>query len=146
LTPGLLKRNNFHPRENSITYKNDSQFRELIDYILSSNFHCNRIEQGNHIFYRGRIIKFVRANFFISDMIDDYENIKFIYIIRNPFSCVFSRINKGWDVPDYSKILETNEFNKEQNKIILNTNIYFYRMILSWILDKIIWHLKAKIN
>lgn len=135
LAPGLLKENIFHPRETYEKLRRDANFRRLIEKIIYDKVSFGRNEKGISITYDYRIIKFVRVNFFLKELTEKYQDIKFLYIIRNPLSCVFSRVRHQWEVPDYSKILEHNIFNKEKRELINKTNDYFYKMILSWILD-----------
>jgi len=140
LNPDIVKEINFfHPREAAKTILNNERYINAIKFVLGPNFRCNRdaIDQGHRIFYKDRIIKIVRANFYLDVLSKIFPGIKFCIIIRNPASAIASRIKKGWDIPDQSKCLIDilTKLTPEQRVKIKEIESIHEKLALSWCLD-----------
>jgi hypothetical protein len=97
----------FNERESRSTVENNPEYQQAIAEVLSPGFSGTRYTNtGSRIFYRGRIVKIVRANHYVDYISSIIPNTPFIVIMRNPYSCISSRIEAGWPVPNHSHSIE----------------------------------------
>jgi len=129
----------FHPREAAKIILNNERHIDALKFVFGPNFKCNNdaIDQGHGFFYKDRIIKIIRANFYLDFLSKILSEAKFCIIIRNPASAIASRIKKGWDIPDHSKCLIDilPELTLEQRATIKELESIYEKLALSWCLD-----------
>ena len=130
----------FHERESGGTIRTSAEHKKAICTVFGEGFRGNKhTNRGGLFFYRGRIIKIVRGNFYIDELSKMFPNTKFSVITRHPCACISSRIELGWDVPDHSKCI-TDIFpilTKGQRRIIDKADSLHKKLAVSWCLDNI---------
>lgn len=143
LSPQIIKRvlPDFHERESCNTIRKSKRHRIAIQEVLGPKFKINKYSNssGGGFIYNGRIVKLVRANFFVEELANIFPDTKFSVIIRHPCACISSRIELGWDVPDHSKCI-TDIFHiltKGQRRIIDKADSLHKKLAVSWYLDNI---------
>jgi hypothetical protein len=57
-----------------------------------------------------RLVKAVRANFLIDYIRAEYPNLQVVYLVRNPYDVVASRINMNFDARDIYQVLKQSTF------------------------------------
>jgi Sulfotransferase family len=128
----------FNEREARSTVEGDSKYKEAIAKILSPNFKGTKYTNtGSSIFYAGRVIKLVRANHYLDYISNMIPGTPFVVIMRNPCSCIASRVKEGWPVPDHShSIKDIAPFlSKRQMLAYQEAGSTVSRLAVSWCLD-----------
>lgn len=142
LNPDKVKEINFfNPREAEKTILKNERCIKALKYVFGPNFRCigGARDQGHRVYYKDRIIKIVRANFYLDFLSKIFPETKFCIIIRNPSSTIASRIKKGWDIPDHSGCLIDilPELNMRQRFMLGKAKFPYEKLALSWCLDNI---------
>ncbi len=130
----------FNERESSKTIRNSQIHKKALRKIFSQDFKGNRYtNRGSSSFYRHRIIKIVRGNFYLDLLSEMLPETRFSIIVRHPCACVSSRIRLGWCVPDHSHCIDDilPILNKRQKKVIETVCTVHEKMAASWCLDNI---------
>jgi len=105
---------------------------------MSPNFKGTRYTNtGSRITYRGRLVKIVRANHYVDYIASMIPHTPFIVIMRNPFSCIASRIQAGWPVPDHSHSINDIAplLSDKQLSTYHEAGSIVSRLAVSWCLD-----------
>lgn len=91
-----------------------SHERKTVDNILRGRIKNNWIDQYNRkIRSDKRLIKSVRANLMLDYFEGEYPELKIIYLYRNPYEVVASRINLNFDPQDVHLVLTHETFIKK---------------------------------
>ncbi len=85
--------------------------KDSVRKILSGKIRNKWVDQYNRKIRSGkRIIKSVRANLMLDYFENEYPELKIIYLYRNPFDLVASRMNLNFDPNDVHLVLEYDAF------------------------------------
>ncbi len=128
----------FHERESKGVIQGDEKYLVALKSVFHSRYRGNRRDVGPRLFYHGRrIVKLVRANFYLDIISEVLEDVPIIFLIRNPLACVASRSRKEWLVPDHSKNIQDilPLLNQEQKDLINNEKAHHKRLAISWCMD-----------
>lgn len=128
----------FHERESGYTIRTSDAHRKAIYRIFSPGFRGNKhTNSGGLFFYRHRIIKIVRGNFYLDALSMMLPNARISFIIRHPCACVSSRMALGWNIPDHSKCIDDvwPRLTSEQKNLIKTADSKHMRIAISWCLD-----------
>lgn len=128
----------FNEREARSAIENNSEYQQAILTVLSPKFKGTRYTNtGSRIIYRGRVVKIVRANHYLDYISEMIPHTPFIVVMRNPCSCIASRIQAGWPVPDHShSIKDIAPFLSDiQLKVYREGGSLVSRLAVSWCLD-----------
>ena len=88
--------------------------RQAVDNILRGNINNQWVNQYNRkLRSKKRLIKSVRANLMLDFFASEYPDLQIIYLYRNPYDVVASRINLNFDPKDVFLVLEHAEFIKK---------------------------------
>lgn len=118
----------------------DASTRKEIRNVLGPDFKGNKAtNHGGRLFYNRRVLKLVRANFYLDVLAQMLPNTSFCFIVRHPAACVFSRLALGWDVPDLSNCIEDiwDCLTSEQKHLFENPRSIHEAMTVTWCLDNI---------
>ncbi|MBN1599810.1 MAG: sulfotransferase [Bacteroidales bacterium] len=130
----------FNEREAGSAIKNSPQHLDALKKIFSAEYKGKARDLGTHLIYTGRrVVKLVRANFYLDIISELNPDVPIVYIIRNPLAAINSRFRKGYDIPDHSKAVQDIELflNQQQKDILANEKEDHKRMAISWCLDNI---------
>ena len=76
----------------------DEKYERVFEKILSGKIRNRWTDKANRYFRPGgRIIKTIRANFFLKYLRNNFPNIPIIFILRHPCAVVLSRERLGWE-------------------------------------------------
>lgn len=101
----------FATREHIDLNQIDSHKKKAVKKILSGQISNSWINRYNRkIISEKRLIKAVRANLLIEHIRDEYPDLQIIYLVRNPYDVVASRINMNFDSLDLYQVLEKSNF------------------------------------
>lgn len=128
----------FNERESRSTIERNPNYQQAIATVFSPRFRGTRYTNtGSRMSYRGRIVKIVRANHYLDYISSIIPNTPFIVIMRNPYSCISSRIAAGWPVPDHSHSIEDIAplLSDRQLTAYRNGGSLAARLATSWCLD-----------
>ena len=128
----------FNEREARSTIEKNPSYQQAIATVLSPNFKGTRYTNtGSRITYRGRLVKIVRANHYVDYIAGMIPHTPFIAIMRNPFSCIASRIQAGWPVPDHSHSINDIAplLSDKQLSTYHEAGSIVSRLAVSWCLD-----------
>jgi hypothetical protein len=128
----------FKERESRAMVENNPKYRNALKAILSADFRGTRYTNtGSSLVYAGRIIKLVRANHYLDYVSSLIPDTPIIVIMRNPFSCIASRIHLGWPVPDHSNSIKDmiHLLSEEQLKAYKDSDSLVSQLAVSWCLD-----------
>ncbi len=89
----------------------DNHKNSAVKKILSGQVNNSWTNRYNtKIISDKRLIKAVRANLLIEYIRTEYPNLQIIYLVRNPYNLVASRINMNFDPLDIYQVLEQTSF------------------------------------
>lgn len=127
----------FIERETSSRVRSKQRYLRTLKYVFGPYFRNKLRERGHYFFYKGRLVKLVRANFYLDFIAENFPETKFVVIIRNPLSAIASRVRLNWSIPNQKEgILEIeNELSERQREIVYNTNSIHGKLAVSWCLD-----------
>ncbi len=87
--------------------------KQAVDKILCGRIKNSWIDRYNRKLRSDkRLIKSVRANLLLDYLESEYPALKIIYLYRNPYDVVESRIKLNFDPKDYYLVLKHEEFRK----------------------------------
>jgi len=141
LNPLAIKNKNvvFNEREAAETIRTSNIHRKEIKAIFSPEYKgCSLTNNKGSLFlYRGRIVKLVRANFYLDELARMFPDLKFAVVIRHPCACILSRIKLGWDVPDLSNCIGDvwDILNDAQRRLVGDSEKVHVRLAVTWCLD-----------
>ena len=114
-------------------YNSSGKIYNKINKILKGKIRGLWIDQfNNKMIIRKRLIKCIRANLFLKYIKNNFKEIPIIFIIRNPFAVINSKIKlnklKGWNFPQFfDKMLKQkslmNNFSEKQKQNMSKKNI-----------------------
>ncbi len=128
----------FHEREAKSFIQGNEKYINALKSVFQSGYRGTRRDIGSRIVYSGRrLVKLVRANFYLDLISELLPEVPIIFLIRNPLACIASRSGKEWDVPDHSKCISgiLPLLNQKQKDLIQNEKAYHKRMAISWCID-----------
>lgn len=103
--------NSFSARHYINPHSVSNKERQAVDNILRGKIKNKWIDQYNKkIRSEKRLVKSVRANLMIDYIEIEYSDLPIIYIYRNPYDVVASRMNLNFDPRDIELILEHDDF------------------------------------
>jgi len=138
----------FHPLKfkkfNKYEYKkylqpedNNTELNSVIYQILTGRIRNKGIDHLNRSFMpKGRIVKIIRANYFLKWIRNNFPEVPIIYILRHPCAVVNSWVKLGWGTVDWKSLLSQelllndffepylNVFNKADTSIKQNACIW----------------------
>ncbi len=139
LHPGFSKAVHFfHEREAKRVIQEDERYMTALKSVFRPGYRGGRRDIGGRFLYSGkRIVKLVRANFYLDLISELLPGVPVIFLIRNPLACIASRSKKEWQVPDHSKCMEgiLPFLNEKQKELIEKEEAYHKRLAISWCMD-----------
>jgi len=97
----------FNERESIVPLRAEPRYRDALKSVFSPGFRGNRdTNTGTQVIYTGRLVKIVRGNHYLDYLTELLPGQKFVFIMRNPFACVASRLRLGWPAPDLSHCID----------------------------------------
>jgi hypothetical protein len=82
----------FHSRESAQIIMGNDEYIAALRSVFSPDFQGLK-ERGHYVLYKGeRVVKVVRANFYLNVLSSLFPETRFCVIIRNPLSVIASRI------------------------------------------------------
>lgn len=92
----------------------ENQKKKTIKNILTGRINNSWINRYNRkVICDRRLIKAVRANLLVEYIRTEYPTLPIIYLIRNPYDVVASRINMNFDARDIFQVLDQTSFLKK---------------------------------
>ncbi len=112
--------------------------REEIRHIFNGKFPgCRATNHGWRFLYSGRLVKIVRANFYLDLILEEIPELRLVHVLRHPCACVSSRLALKWDVPDLSICIEdiSDDLTDAQLRFYSDETPEHVRMAATWCLD-----------
>jgi hypothetical protein len=112
--------------------------REEIRNIFNGKFKgCRATNHGWRFLYTGRLVKLVRANFYLDVILEEIPELRLVHVLRHPCACVASRLALKWDVPDLSICIEdiSDDLTDAQLRFYSGETPEHARMAATWCLD-----------
>lgn len=82
------------------------EFRSVVERILTGRVRNAWMDQINRSFIpKGRIVKTIRANFFLKWIRNNFPEVPIIYILRHPCAVVYSWEKLGWGAVDLDSLI-----------------------------------------
>ncbi|MBD3157172.1 MAG: hypothetical protein GF309_00155 [Candidatus Lokiarchaeota archaeon] len=119
----------------------NARARKELMAAFSDSFRGNRYtNRGTRLFYRSRIVKLVRANFYLDLIAELLPATKICFIVRHPCACIYSRLRLGWDAPDMSNCIEDiyPELNRVQKELYDSPQSGARAVAVTWCLDNLV--------
>ena len=128
----------FNERESRALIESSERHLKVLGTVFGPGFRGSKYTNtGDGLFYRGRIIKIVRANHYLDLVSSMLPEVPIIVIVRNPCACIASRLVAGWPVPDHSHSFPGVEpyLNDAQRQAYLGADSKVKQLAVSWCLD-----------
>ena len=128
----------FHEREAGSSIKNNPKQLKALKSIFLPNYRGKARDMGSLLIYSGRrVIKLVRANFYLDLISKINPGVMIVFIVRNPLAAINSRFRKGYNIPDHSKAIQDiiPFLNNNQLEILEKSVTLHEKMTISWCLD-----------
>lgn len=128
----------FNERESIERLNTDPRHRDALQSIFAPSFRGSRYTNtGTRLIYKGRLIKIVRGNHYLDYLAELFPDQKFVFIMRNPWACVASRLRLGWGTPDLSHCIDDIRplLNSAQQACIEHTDTTAGKIAITWCID-----------
>lgn len=128
----------FNERESVKLLRTDTHYRHALTGLFGPNFRGNKnTNTGTRLIYDGRLIKIVRGNHYLDYLAELFTEQKFIFIMRNPWACITSRLRLGWSAPDLSNCIDDiwPLLNPAQQDCFKSTTSKAGRLAITWCID-----------
>ncbi len=121
----------------------NSTYSQLFNKILKGEIRSLWVDQDNKYFRpQGRIIKTIRASFFLKWLKNNFPKIPIIYILRHPCAVVESRTRLNWATTDIDIILKQENLMKDHlsslNHIISQAKTQIERNACIWAAENLV--------
>jgi len=109
LNPNKVRETSFfNERESASIVSSDMRYRDALRTVFGPGFKGTRYTNtGCRLVYHGRLIKIVRANHYLDQIMAMLDDVPSVVIMRNPCACIASRLHAGWPVPDHSHSIDS---------------------------------------
>jgi hypothetical protein len=128
----------FHEREAKSVIQDSAKHLAALQAVFRAEYRGVRRDIGPRAIYSGRrIIKLVRANFYLDLIAELLPDVPILFLIRNPLACIASRSNKEWLVPDHSNCIQDilPLLNEAQKDLVNKEEDHHKKLAISWCLD-----------
>lgn len=122
--------------------RNDKYYA-IFKKILSGKIRNKHVDQDNRVFLpKGRVVKSIRASFFLKWIKNNFPEIPIIFIIRHPCATTYSRSRLGWSENELELLLKQdsliNDHLKPYLSVIRNAESLIQKNACIWCIQNLL--------